>query len=302
MVALPGRCFPHYYQCYVPPLCVAAGWSAGRLLGPTRWPRAVGPLAVAVVLVAVACRQLPPYRWSPSEWSNRKYESENFVEQAYLARRLMTILRPGERFWILGQDNTVYFMTGQSPVTGLLYLEPIIDGGNGAIYWPRLIADLNRADPPLVVVHFPWDYDLPPDAPVIPWLHARYVSAGTNLTCPSYDLYVRRGNDEMMRKLKNPPPFPPFQRAEWGSPRARASDGAHGALIAGVSCVRRDDRSLLVERSERQTLNAACDVESGRRLRPSVPDRARRAPTAVRIWRAHTTPANGSPAAAGRLS
>jgi hypothetical protein len=63
VVALPGRFFPHYYQCWIPPFCIAGGWAAGRLVGNNRWPRIMGRLAVAMVLIFVAARELPPYRW-----------------------------------------------------------------------------------------------------------------------------------------------------------------------------------------------------------------------------------------------
>ena len=86
MVALPGSFFAHYYQCWIPPVCVAGGWAAARLWGPARGLTAVRPLAVVAALVALGALEFPPYLWSPDEWSARKYPRDNFVEQSDHAR------------------------------------------------------------------------------------------------------------------------------------------------------------------------------------------------------------------------
>ena len=212
VVALPGRFFPHYYQAWLPPMCIAGGWAAGRLvMTATRWPVTVGRAAVTAVAIAVAARQLSAYRLSPRDWANQKYPDQNFVEQAYLGHRLAQVLRPGERFWVLGQDNTIYFTAERSPPSGLLFLEPLMDVRNRS-YLPRLIADLDRTRPAVVVERFPCRNWLPPGNPVVPWLAAHYVPAGTNLTCLDYDLWVRRGDADLLARLQHPPPAAPFRR------------------------------------------------------------------------------------------
>ncbi len=69
VIALPGRFFPHYYQLWLPPVCVAGGLSAATLCGRTRWRPATGRIAVAGVLLAMTARQLPPYAWTPDQWA-----------------------------------------------------------------------------------------------------------------------------------------------------------------------------------------------------------------------------------------
>ena len=193
VVALPGAFFPHYYQCWIPPLCVAGGWAIDRLCGGRRG--LAGPAVVAVVLVGLAARELPPYGWGPDRWAAEKYPSENFAEQVAVGRQLADVLGPvGARFWVFGSDPTLYFAARQSPVTGLMYLEPLIDDPDPS-GWRRLVADLDRARPAVVLVRrsfMPW---VPADCPARAYVAAHYrpVDPAPGLpTATSYGVWVRR--------------------------------------------------------------------------------------------------------------
>ena len=209
-VALPGYFFAHYYQLWVPPMCVAGGVAVGRLLrGGRGLPALARGAAVTVVMAILAVRELRPYAWPADEWPAHKAWYENFGEQAYLARRLAAVLRRDESFWVFGSDNTLYFMTGRSPVTGLLYVEPLLDDPKG-VGWARLTADLDRARPALVLirlVHLDW---LNRSGPLRAWILAHYDPTPANLSCPSYGFWVRRGDADLRRRLGDPPPAPPF--------------------------------------------------------------------------------------------
>jgi hypothetical protein len=54
-VVLPGRFFAHYYQLWLPPLAIGAGWTLAAFAG-TKWirrwvPSAVGAAAIALMVV-----------------------------------------------------------------------------------------------------------------------------------------------------------------------------------------------------------------------------------------------------------
>ncbi len=204
-IALPGRFFPHYYQLWLPPACVAGGVAAARLVGG-RWGIATGvrALALATAILPLAARELLPYGWTPQEWATHKFPSDNFVEQAVLSGRLAAMLRGDERFWLLGNDDSVYFLTQRSPVTGLLFLDAINAPPNGA-YRRRLIADLNRSDAPLVIIRLSSLATLPADSPIPAWVRSRYDRVDTDLGCPSYGFWVRRGDDDLRGRLRSPP-------------------------------------------------------------------------------------------------
>ena len=211
-VALPGQFWPHYYQVWIPLACVAGGWAAGGL---ARSPRPLGRVTVVAALTLMAARQAQWFAVAPYDWADRKYPGRNFAEQDYLGRRLASILRPGETFWVLGSDLTIYFTAGHSPPSGVIYMEPLLDPYNGRVV-DHLMADLQRTNPPLVVVAFPWDHLLPASLPIVPWLHAHYDRLRTNLTCGTYDLYVRRDDPAgLRRRLENPPFADPFRRARY---------------------------------------------------------------------------------------
>jgi hypothetical protein len=131
----------------------------------------------------------------------------HFEEDEKLGEALRTFLKPGERFWNLGQENTLYFAARRSPPSGLLYMDPWLSGDEAAAYQQRLMRDLNRTKPPLVVVSLAWGplYEsklASPSCPIEPWLRADYLKTSINFGCPDYLLLVRRGTD-LQRRIAN---------------------------------------------------------------------------------------------------
>jgi hypothetical protein len=102
----------------------------------------------------------------------------------------------------------------RSPVTGLLFLQPVLDARN-ASYMARLYGDLHRAQPALIIVRFPWDHALPAGNPISPWMKENYIRLDTNLTCVSYDLWVRKDAVDLQHRLMHPPRAAPFHRAAY---------------------------------------------------------------------------------------
>ena len=203
MVVAPGYFLAHYYQLLMPPLCVAGGWAAAGLL---RRPGVLPRVAVVAALVAVVVRQGSQYRLSPERWARDgfadvPYFDNDFARHRAVGRQLDALLRPGETFWNLGEDNTLYFASGRSPPVGLLYLDPVVVGPDIPGHWRRLMADLDRAPPDLIVVSTRTVKALAPTAPLFPWMRAHYAVAHTgDLGRPTYQIFVRRGTD-LYRRL-----------------------------------------------------------------------------------------------------
>ena len=201
-VALPGQFFGHYYQYWLPVACVGGGWAAAGLLAAK--PRLVAPLRWGLVTLGLA---IPLYHdgWpylhlTVDGWADEKYPGGNYVQQKYLGRYLPRhLLKPNERFWVAGDDTSLYFESRQSPLTGLLYVDPMTTGDATAAFNRRLVDDLARHPPDLVLLS-PLILRFPQDAPIHPWLAAHYVPWLNPLGGRAYHLMVRRGSD-LARRL-----------------------------------------------------------------------------------------------------
>ena len=197
-VAAPGWFFPHYYQLWLPPACVAGGWAAAALVG-----RRAGWVAVVVVVgfAIAAGHEAPFYRLSPTQWADAK-GAGNFAQQQVLGERLGRLLWPGERFWVDGHDNSLYFYARQSPVSGLLFPDPLRYGPQAPGYRRRLWAELTAARPALIITRTVrlsgGDMPLPklPDRLRSDYVAVPAVTAG----CPGFVAQVRRGSD-LLRRL-----------------------------------------------------------------------------------------------------
>jgi hypothetical protein len=212
MIAIPGTYLPHYYQLLMPPICVASGWAAASMLRRDATPdralsAALRIIALGVALVATGWVQLRQYRLPAQQWvklgfPDTHYFDNNFTFQKSVAEQLAKLLEPSETFWNFGEDNTLYFVARRSPPSGLLYLDPLVTGNETDRYWNRLLADLNRTPPDLIVVSMRTFQAAPPNAPVFPWMRSNYVPAPMgSLGEPVYRMFVRRGSQLYFRLL-----------------------------------------------------------------------------------------------------
>ncbi|MCZ7648961.1 MAG: hypothetical protein M5U26_27510 [Planctomycetota bacterium] len=170
-VCLPGRFYPHYYQLWLPALCLAGAWALRRLaarLRPRRKPALLRLGAASVLLLVLL--QAPSYRLEPEQWTRAKYPHERFVEVRELAFDIERLLEPGERFYQWGKETGLYFYSKRRPPSGILFHEPLRAGPLTEPLRARLLADLEAARPELLVLasDAPW----PP--PLEAWVAARY--------------------------------------------------------------------------------------------------------------------------------
>lgn len=154
-VLMPGWFFPHYYQLWLPPLVIGAGWAVTllRRILPARltW---LSYATAAAAISTLAFMEAPYYRVPAEIWSVKKYGGV-FLATDNLARGINHLLLPGETFYEWGNESGLYFITGRRPPSGIIFAYPMQDGPLASALSERVRDDLERTKPELLVVH--WD-------------------------------------------------------------------------------------------------------------------------------------------------
>jgi hypothetical protein len=147
-------------------------------------------------------RQGQVLRLTADQWADVKYPGGNYTQQKYLGRYLATtLLYPGETFWVGGDDVSLYFESNISPPTGLLFIDPLIQGATKQEYNRRLVADLS-VHPPDLILLTPLIERFPPGAPIFPWIGEHYQPWSTPIGGRVYRfIYVRRDSPLAQRVL-----------------------------------------------------------------------------------------------------
>jgi hypothetical protein len=191
-VALPGKFFGHYYQLWMPVWCTAAGWAASVLIEERRSTiKLINRTLLSGAIACLALCQIKHYLLPADEWARRKYPSDYFVQQRQMGARLAALLSPGQSFYNVGEDNPLYFYSDRSPASGLLYLSPLETGADAAKYEQRLLNDLNRSKPDMIVVSPRGDQMLSQRPGLAGWIERNYVQSNSNLGCPIYRIMVK---------------------------------------------------------------------------------------------------------------
>lgn len=172
MVAAPGKFWPHYFQLWLPLLATLAG---AALTAATSRPRVVAAATLAFAAILIAA-QLPAYRLSPEAWSERKYGSV-FVDSRAAAHAIDALLAPGETFYQWGAETGLYFYTRRSPPSGAFFHLPLLDGPLAQSLTDRVLHDLERTRPELVVVYRDPARDSSGHA-IPDWVRERYAPLG----------------------------------------------------------------------------------------------------------------------------
>jgi len=152
MVALPGQFYSHYYQLWLPPLVLGAGFlvvSAARFLRPgAKWvPHAAASLLSVLFLV----KELPYYRMARAGAWDRMFNAQQ-ISAAPTARRIDSLLIADETFFVWGGGAGPYFWSRRRPPTGVLYTHHLNEGPLAARLSARVAEDLLRERPELLLV------------------------------------------------------------------------------------------------------------------------------------------------------
>ena len=197
-VAAPGKFYPHYYQLWLPPLCIAAGWSLAALGQRTSQANAVTAVGGAAVAFALAIEVGPAYALSAADWSDTKY-GDVFLRSRDIALEVRGILGPGETFFQWGNEPEIYLYARRSPPTGVLWAQHMQTGPLHISLRSRALAQLSVSDPQLVV----FSRDQPPPTGALgAWFKERYEPHPTRVKQQKgFSFWVRRGGTLQRRLL-----------------------------------------------------------------------------------------------------
>ena len=172
-VQLPGWFFPHYYQLWLPVLVIGAGWSVELLRRrlPMRFSWAA--YATAVVSCAVlVMMEIPCYLAPAKSWSTQKYGGI-FIESEQLAAKVDHLLPRDGTLFEWGNETGFYFNTHRDPPSGVMFAYPMQAGPLAAKLSWRLLHDLAKKKPELVVTAN-LTMSLTPGHPVATWIEKNY--------------------------------------------------------------------------------------------------------------------------------
>jgi hypothetical protein len=197
-VAAPGKFYPHYYQLWLPPLCVAAGWSLAALAARTRAAAVVTAAGGAMVALALAFEVGPAYALSAADWSDTKY-GDVFLRSRDIAYEVRGMIGPGETFFQWGNEPEIYLYAQRSPPCGVLWAQHMQTGPLRLQLRSRALQQLSLADPQLVV----FSRDQPPPTGALgTWFKERYEPHPTRVRQQKgFSFWVRRGGTLQRRLL-----------------------------------------------------------------------------------------------------
>lgn len=137
--------------------------------------------------------QFPSLAQAPEEWSRHKF-GERLVRNAETARAVDALLLPDETFFEWGHEAELYYYSGRRPPAGEFRSEYLVNGPRQPERTARLLADLARTEPQLLLISRVHPFPL--DHPVPQWLLARYVdmdaAARSALSAQDYRVLVWR--------------------------------------------------------------------------------------------------------------
>jgi 4-amino-4-deoxy-L-arabinose transferase-like glycosyltransferase len=190
-VVLPGQFHPHYFQLFLPPLAIGAGWTVGMLreILPARLSAAPFAVGAAVCLV-IAILEVPSYQLSAEIWSQKKY-GRVFVDADRLASRIAHLLPADATFYEWGSETGLYFETKRRPPSGVVFAYHALGGPLAKQLSERLVDDLERAEPKLVIAELQTLRLTHRDHPVARWLEANYSPVSR---VDEFVLFTRKGN------------------------------------------------------------------------------------------------------------
>lgn len=172
-VAAPGKFYNHYFQLYLPAVCIGVGVGMYALatavagISRLRVPAlAAGLTLITVAYISYHLRQ--SFLLTPEEISLAKYGPE-FVNQKRLAPLLRSIVLPETHFYQYGLEAGLYYYTGLDPTSGMINSYGLWSGPLTKKYNQRVIQELKTRKPNIAVVYPPF-----PDSPVRQWVRANY--------------------------------------------------------------------------------------------------------------------------------
>jgi len=191
-VSLPGSFFRHYYQLWLPVVvvgCCLGQWCIAQV--DRHW---LVHGAGVLLLLLFLFHELPFYQIPAEDWSKKKY-GDLFITCERLGKELNQLLRPEETFYEFGNESSLYFYSQRSPVTGIVWADPLLQKPFAAKYSQRVVAELEKAPPDLFIINQPIAMVAGGYHPVVQWFSTRYLPLPKNPVRGPSKLFVRRGSE-----------------------------------------------------------------------------------------------------------
>ena len=188
-VAWPEKFFAHYYQLWLPVLCVAGGWGIARLGIVQARARWVGPAVGAAIAVCLIQPQFSWFALRGDEWAARKHGS--FYERALRdAREIAATLKPDQTLYTWSDEAWLYFITNRRvPAVGL-WKSHTLQGPLAPWLSRRTVEDLERHPPDFLI---DWaNLAAPGDHPIARFIQSHYRPLDDGTTRWPFVIYVRR--------------------------------------------------------------------------------------------------------------
>ena len=196
-----GNFFRHYYQLWLPVLCLGAAWSAvgfGEKYGKNSpWRRQTIPALLCLIL---AVHEGAFYTLPAGQWSRLKY-ADVFIESKQLAGRIGQWLKPDETFFEWGNETGLYFWTQRRPPSGVFYAYPLADGPLKDELTARVLSQLESTKPELFVFDGGFYGPTADNSVLLNWIKDRYVKLPKDAVQGRFLLLMRKGG-ELSKRLR----------------------------------------------------------------------------------------------------
>ncbi len=179
-IALPGRFFAHYYQLWLPILCVLAACGIAVLRNAVGRPR-LFPAFAAVIASLLGLLQVQNFARPPEEWARVKFGPQLLLSSR-AAEIINQLLTADEQFFQWGHQPELYYYTGRRPVGGEFRSRLLLHGPRQEERTARLLRELQTHRPELIVRVT--DHDFPPNHPAPMWIMENYSALQTPLCDP----------------------------------------------------------------------------------------------------------------------
>jgi hypothetical protein len=136
-----------------------------------------------------------PSRWKSADDLSRAKYGEEFVECRDLGLLIGRLLRGNETFYEWGSESGIYFAARKRPPTGVFYSMPLYSRSSGQHLLDRVLSDLKKRPPDLLVISRKWSPVPRPDGEPP---HPLQLLPAYRLIRPhpfdsTYALFARRG-------------------------------------------------------------------------------------------------------------
>lgn len=185
-IALPGHFYQHYFQLWLPPLIVGAGWAIGHFAVSVIRPVRLASFVAGAVLIAITiAHQVQPYRAALAK-DFSKFANPPLVAADETAQKINHLLAPGETFFLWGNTPNLYFLTKRKPPAAIIFQQHLSDSPVSEFLKQRVSEDLARTKPELVVAESG-------KTAVPEWILKDYEPMQIYLRENTYTFYMRRG-------------------------------------------------------------------------------------------------------------